>query len=527
MKRCFFILCAVLTLLLACCAAACADVPAQVMTYFSEHQLGDASVMGTAELTGHGKDDCLFVVIRTKKDVNILYCFKYSGSEGWKHSFHNQGAVPQGKNDLSIYISSDMHDWANGRTYKGPLLVVNSYGAEDGQLKLFTAYQLNSGKWKLKRIWSYTNYESMELNEGSITYFTKLESGTVKGTAHGTYQRDVRYVSLSAIPKNLSAAQKGLTSAPTLPVSAELNAQEIQFTGGKKYNVYTAPDKTSIRGGNGKAAVSTNGWIQVFGREGDWILVQYSIDRDRYRFGYISAKSLPKKASVPDLHFNAVRATLVKGVMVTDDPLYSRLAFTSEPAGMTVTWLATMGDWAYIQGARYRGFVPVSALSTSQAVAQAAVHWTNFYTFRGDNGLDYDQFVVYRLHYDAARKVYAVTGRFERIVFPAGGDEEPYGESANGGAMFTFTLAPDFVAWMIRDMSDGIETYMPVTDLYKWWIDAYLGGDAPEGEMTFMADLPEADWDFADVDFWFFTTKIELNENNQIRYMEYSYVPWG
>ena len=41
--------------------------------------------------------------------------------------------------------------------------------------------------------------------------------------------------------------------------------------------MYAAPDSKSLRGAKGRARVSTNGWIQVFGSEGDWILVQYDI----------------------------------------------------------------------------------------------------------------------------------------------------------------------------------------------------------------------------------------------------------
>ena len=72
------------------------------------------------------------------------------------------------------------------------------------------------------------------------------------------------------------------------------SAQVISFTGNQTYAVYSAPDKKSIRGAKSRARVSTNGWIQVFGYEDDWILVQYDITKEHNRIGYIYKNALPK-----------------------------------------------------------------------------------------------------------------------------------------------------------------------------------------------------------------------------------------
>ena len=110
---------------------------------------------------------------------------------------------------------------------------------------------------------------------------------------------------------------------------------------------------------------------QGFGTENDWALIQYSIDASHYRFGYISSKALPKKANVPALSFNAVDAWTTTAVSLTDDPLYSgsELLFLQE--GLHVTWLATLGEWAYVEvssGDWARGFVPLSSVTTSQEI---------------------------------------------------------------------------------------------------------------------------------------------------------------
>ena len=68
-----------------------------------------------------------------------------------------------------------------------------------------------------------------------------------------------------------------------------------------------------------------------------------------------------------------------------------------------------------------------------------------------------------------------------------------------------------------------------ITNLYRWYVDTYVGGEAElEGrEMVFQHDLPDEEKTDGEYDFGFLTTKIELNEQNEIVYMEHVYVPWA
>ena len=45
--------------------------------------------------------------------------------------------------------------------------------------------------------------------------------------------------------------------------------------------------------------------------------------------------------------------------------------------------------------------------------------------------------------------------------------------------------------------------------------------------MTFSADLTDEELETASPDFWFVTTQIQLNDQQEITYMEYVFVPWG
>lgn len=367
---CFFSICLLLPPVF---SRADSELPSGIQEYFLSSAFNGCTITGQTFLADYGTDNCWFVLIRTAKDENVLYGFKQKDGV-WKHWMHTSGAVPQGKNHVGIIILYSLTDYQTDRTYNTPVLFVYQSDSENEYAETSIMFFLQKEGWMLTRIQSYVPNYSMVLADGSISYFQDIESPTIVGTAYGTVQRDLRYVSLSVIPKTLTEARAKLTNAPPIPSSAELKAQNIKFAGGKKYTVYSAPDKTSLRGGSGKAAVSTNGWIQVFGEEKSWILIQYSIDSGHYRFGYIDADSLPKSASVDALNFTAQNAWTLGAVSVTDDPLYSQEVLAELPDNSAVTLLAQMGDWAYIEsstGGYFRGFVPVSSITANDSAASA------------------------------------------------------------------------------------------------------------------------------------------------------------
>lgn len=141
---------------------------------------------------------------------------------------------------------------------------------------------------------------------------------------------------------------------------------EVRFAKNKKIPVYSGPGERYIRPGKGKAAVSTNDWIQVFGREGGWLLIHYGISGEQMRFGYISASELPKGASVPELTWGLTDTVTAQKTSMTDDPLGNWVQTAVLEEGVPVKHLGVMGDWAYVElsldAGKTRGFVFDSAL---------------------------------------------------------------------------------------------------------------------------------------------------------------------
>ena len=80
---------------------------------------------------------------------------------------------------------------------------------------------------------------------------------------------------------------------------------------------------------------------------------------------------------------------------------------------------------------------------------------------------------------------------------------------------------------MVANMSD-IDEFVKVSDLYEWYVDSYIGRENYDGhELVFSCDQTPEEQEMGTSDFWFVTTKIELNDANEIQYMQYVFVVWA
>ncbi len=243
-----------------------------------------------------------------------------------------------------------------------------TYTQENGQREVYHYERDDNGTWVL-RAYQTANEDGSAyffgaLTDNKLSYAVLKEDGPGAETIiYGTYQRSLRYLSINALPRTLEEARLKLSNPPKIP-QGDFDAINVRFSGGQKYAVYSAPDASSIRGAKGKAAVSTNDWIQVFGEEDGWILIQYDISSTKLRFGYISAEALPPRASVSPLAFIPEPIEILSRTIVTDDPLKSQEQISALLKGQAgCYYLAALNDdWAYIEaktadGQTYRGFV--------------------------------------------------------------------------------------------------------------------------------------------------------------------------
>ena len=133
--------------------------------------------------------------------------------------------------------------------------------------------------------------------------------------------------------------------ADELTVQAELIAQQ-------DYPVYSASGATAMRGADNDALLPAGSPFEVYdiisNDEGEWLLIQYAVDEEHSRFGYIAADALPEGVTIGHVSWEIQHAWLNEDAVLTDDPLRSGRELLALPEGQDLTVVSAMGDWAYV-----------------------------------------------------------------------------------------------------------------------------------------------------------------------------------
>lgn len=162
-----------------------------------------------------------------------------------------------------------------------------------------------------------------------------------------------------------------------------------------KIPVYSGPGERYLRGANDAAMVSTNDDILAYGFDGDWLMINYIVDKQKLqrRVGYIHKDEFRRELDHPEcyedseygyssicdpvkqLEFTHVPMTLTADAILTDDPASTQTPLVSLRSGEAVTVLMTFPaeesakekgvDWAYVEysGKKpVRGFVELALL---------------------------------------------------------------------------------------------------------------------------------------------------------------------
>lgn len=229
-----------------------------------------------------------------------------------------------------------------------------------------------NGQWRIKELRDYKNGFMASISADKIGIVQGEASGKFEGVpfdttqmkyAYGVYDNRFAAFSWEDFPTTLAEARAKLTNPPVTP-SDFYTPVTVTLRAGEKYDVFSAPGRDSYRAAGGKAEMSTNDWVQIFGEEDGWLLVQYDISRDQMRFGYIAASALPRNTEVQALHwYDLPLQTVNYAVGVTDDPLVSCNALRYLSQGDEVKVLADFDSWYYIEttdayGSALRGFIP-------------------------------------------------------------------------------------------------------------------------------------------------------------------------
>ena len=341
------------------------EVREHVASRWPDYELEDY-----CEVRGTPKGDYGFALVHRKNERILVGYHKADGE--MKYWLKNAGAVPQGEEEAWLDVGAA--GWEDEYRYGQPTgkrvyddglwFYVTQLDASGESYEKGVCYSWENGGFCL------TNYHKATLISVTVTDegldFMEYGNGE-HGYVPGSVQRDIRYVSFNALPTWIDDAKEKLTTAPNLQ-SGDFAAQKVKFTGGQKFPVYTGPGTEYARSGNGKGLVSTNGWIEVYGQKDGWILIQYSISADHYRFGWIEKSALPKGTTVPELNFRVAPGdqsiAFDRDSYLTDDPLVSRAKLCTVKAETEIFYLGSLNDeWAYVMvqtedGRWMCGFMP-------------------------------------------------------------------------------------------------------------------------------------------------------------------------
>ena len=404
---------------------------------------------------------------------HYLYILRQDAAGAWQVVVKSNRALPAGS--IRYYLASD-----SPRTLY----------IRENEDRLFT-YSSQDGVWKLA---GYVNTAGEQ--EKSISYqedkivFHNLTDGT-KAKVYGVYERQLRYLDIAAIPFTADRARLLLSQVPEIPAGG-LQAERIHFTSGERFPVYSGPGEHYVRGANGKALVSTNDWIQVFGVTDGWAMIQYDITASHMRIGYIKATALPKNAKVQELALYPQSKLVGRSTQMTDDPLFSKEGIHSLKAGVELTQLSTLGtDWAYVElqagDSLLRGFVPASDLMDKPSLNQIPLD-------SGESATEEQGFALYR-----ARAVLRRAGEkdIQRITVYAILPEEWKNPAPGVDALIGYRLyegnqpsrllksQPDFQGLAVFSLEEVWTTGADVLGLVPLFA---ISGEKPEESLVLLTD---------------------------------------
>lgn len=316
-----------------------------------------------------------FALVRNRGVRTLLgYRWRDGEMENWLSS---ETAVPQTDRKASLYhyekgtVISYLWDHKNEYRYvtRGHNFGVSVPDQWHETTESHVYYEWESRSFRLK---SYRDHFWDADILGDTFYFWDIGNGLRNVVDTDIWvDTSILGVDLKRLPKRADDLSQRAYRPPSIPVSYEegaLQAQTYDFETDRKYPVYNGPGKQYSRAGDGKASVSTNDWIQVFGEYKGFLMIQYALSDTRCRIGWITRDALPRERYVQQLEFAQEDVyTLSEAQALTDDPLCSHTALCTLPQNAQVKSMARLGyAWTYVcvehEGMIWWGFLPSDLL---------------------------------------------------------------------------------------------------------------------------------------------------------------------
>ncbi len=148
-------------------------------------------------------------MVHTPDKKNTLLCFTQSNG-AWIQNFHTSAAVPQGNGKVFMYITDKVTSIYPNRSRSGPILMLmqNGTGIYENGVHIHTSYlRSDSGRWELFDAFFWEEQARLEFEDGSFDFLITIDQDHDEfHTFTGTFDRDLRTMDFSSIPRTLKQA---------------------------------------------------------------------------------------------------------------------------------------------------------------------------------------------------------------------------------------------------------------------------------------------------------------------------------
>lgn len=330
-----------LLLLLLVCGVAMAEennFPAEIKQYFESEKI--------LEIESYRSSEQLFAAIaRDQNHERVLYAFQQINGK-WGCFAKTKNAIP--KTELKAFVSvSDTYQDSNVEGIQNtPNISIWFMEPDEDHYELWMDFLLDGDRYILRDV--IPHHGSIRYENGAVFIYEDDCFASQRGYVQYPASTDL---TAFVCDDFLSCAKKWDEKYYELTKDVYFDDSHpllYYWPTNQIIPVYSAPTKTAFVEANGKAKVSTNDWILIYGSDKDYYFIQYAINESAMRFGYIPRQSLNYSTPL-EMMWSNQKATVKSKTNLINDPLGSKTKIKSIVAGTEVEVLSFLNGWAYVE----------------------------------------------------------------------------------------------------------------------------------------------------------------------------------
>lgn len=332
-----------LLLLLLVCGTAMAeenDFPAEIKQYFENEKI--------LEIESYSSSEQLFAAIaRDQNHERVLYAFQQINGK-WVCFAKTKNAIPKMELKAIVSVSDTYQDRSDKGVQNVPNISIRFLEPNEDHSELWMNFLLDGDRYILRDVSAYCDGVFARYENGAI--FICDDDGFYSNIGYIQYTESVNITTFD-YDKYISCVKKWDDKYYELTKDVYFDENHpllYYWPSDQTISVYSAPTGNAFIEANGKAKVSTNDWILIYGSDDKYYFIQYAINESAMRFGYIPRQSLAYSEPL-EIMWSNIKATVKSKTNLINDPLGSKTKIKSIAAGTEVEVLSFLNGWAYVE----------------------------------------------------------------------------------------------------------------------------------------------------------------------------------